>query len=118
MATFMFTRHHRESGRTYYIYAIGRGCILDESRGYESIDDLAEGFRKILKPGVKGKIPIIWDAPGFLKDAATQVDLEAQHGDMPPDFDYGIIEHEDRKRIQELCPDGIELELATEPHNL
>lgn len=112
MTLCMFIRDYKQSGgRTHYIYAWGDGGALDESPGYLAIEDLVKGLKKGIKPDFRGKLSVIWDAPPFLKDAVTQIALEAQHGGTPPTFTYCQINPEDRKKINDSMPEGIELTL-------
>ena len=103
----MFIRDYKPSeGGVHYIFMMG-GSEFD----YLSIDKLAEGFKKQIKPDFRGEIPVMWDIPSFLGEAVTNVALRVQYGESPPTFIYRMIDPEDRKRINDSLPEGIELKL-------
>ena len=112
MADCMFRTHYHESGKTYWIYAISRGATLHESPGYDSIEKMVARFKKILKPKFRGKIQMLANAPEFLQEVVAQLLLEAQHGGTPPAFEYLPIEEQDQKTINDLLPEGIEIEFV------
>ena len=111
MVICMFKLHNRESGKDYYIYSVDERSGSRKSLPFLSIDELVETFRKELSPNYRGTVLVKWEAPSFLRRALDNAALKARREKKEPTFSYGIIDSEDRCRINGKLPEGVELEL-------
>ncbi len=113
--TYMYTQVWKRDGHITYSYAIDTDPILSESGSMPSIEILAEEYTKEIKRAFgddfQGRLLVVWQAPKYLQDVLDASDADEQSGGLPSTFKYGIIEPSDRRRIQELLPDGVEIDL-------